>query len=255
MFYRLPKELKKLKNKEVTLNEVLRYYDESRNIKHKNMAKKIWQTKRNKKRKESGQEPEDKENLDAAFNRNLKRLGQKKEEQKKEKEFNKKKRQITKQYEQKQRDDLNPGKGIRYRESRTWRERNNKTKKSQLSKQHHQSINALTPEERDRLVEESLNEESLFVREKKGGRKTRKRRRSRKRRKTRRKKNKRRRKRKTRRKRAGKSTFIKQSKIDKGIQGCNTLRRIPEINKCRNMGGLENYNKKKNDRKNTSTSF
>ena len=79
----------------------------------------------------------------------------------------------------------------------------------------------------------------------KGGRKTRKRRKWRKCRKTRRKKNKRRRKRKTKRKRAGKSTFIKQSKIDKGIQGCNSLHHMSDVHKCRNMGGLEKYNKKK----------
>ena len=79
----------------------------------------------------------------------------------------------------------------------------------------------------------------------KGGRKTRKRRKWRKCRKTRRKKNKRRRKRKTKRKRAGKSTFIKQSKINEGIQGCNTLHTISEVHKCRNMGGYKKYKIKK----------
>lgn len=375
MFSRLPKELKELQKSNVSINEVLRYYDESRNIKHKKMAKKIWINKRKKIREKLHLDKENKEEEEAAFNRNLKRLEQKKEQLKKEEEFNKKKRQITKQYEQKQRDDLKPGKGIIYRESKSWKNRNNKTRKSPLSKQYYPSNDSITLEnknvenedlvfvevpktgagkktrrrrrktnkrkrkkrmkggirprtqsEEDHMVNnfefeipqmrtyhEWLEEEHGSLQDflnrphiemgdiifyssgnqysdaewivvpdsngnktlrnyatyqtsdeegeekeeerprtpetnkqgnKKGGKKTRKRRRSRKRKQTR-KKNKRRRKRKTRRKRAGKPTFIKQSKIDKGIQGCNTLHTISEVHKCRNMGGLEKYNKKK----------
>ena len=77
----------------------------------------------------------------------------------------------------------------------------------------------------------------------KGG-KTRRRKRKKKKGKTQRRRRSRKR-RKTRRKRAGKSTFIAQSKINKGIEGCNTLHRMSEVHKCRNMGGLEKYNKKK----------
>ena len=241
MFSRLPNELKRLKKSNVSINEVLRYYDESRNRKHKLQAKKIWINKRKKIREELHLDKENEDEEEAAFNRNLKKLAKKKEQLRKEEEFNKKKRQITKQYKQKQRDDLKPGKEIRYRESRSWKNRNNKTKKSRLSKQYYPSTDKISLEHKN-----SENKDSIFVEApKKGaGKKTRKQKRSRKKKQTR-KKNKRRRKRKTRRKSAGKPTFIKQSKINKGIQGCNTLHRISEVHKCRNMGGLENYNKKK----------
>lgn len=96
MFSRLPKELKRLKKQDITLNEVLHYYDETSNMKNKRKAKNIWIEKRKEKRKESGLEPEDKENLDAAFNRNLERLNEKKQQIKKKEEFQIKKKEIYK---------------------------------------------------------------------------------------------------------------------------------------------------------------
>ena len=373
MFSRLPKDLQNLKKPNYSINQVLHYYDQSHNRKHKLQAKKIWIRKRQEMRKKAQLDKETQDELEAAFNRNLKRLQQKKTQLKEEEEFHRKKRKYTKQYEQKQRDDLKPGKGIRYRESKSWKNRNNKTRKSPLSKQYYPSNDSITLENKNvenedlvfvevpktgagkktrrrrkkkykrkkkkrmkggirprtqseeddmvndfefempqmRTYHEFLEEEHGSLQDflnsphiemgdiifyssgnqysdaewivvpdsngnktlrnyatyqtsdeegeekeeerprtpetnkqgnKKGGKKTRKRRISRKRKQTR-KKNKRRRKIKTRKKKAG--TFIAQSKIDKGISGCNTLHRISEIHKCRNMGGLENYNKKK----------
>jgi hypothetical protein len=242
MFSRVPKDLKLLQKSNVSINEVLHYYYESRNRKRKLQAKKIWINKRQEMRKKAQLDKENQHELEAAFNRNLKKLRKKKEQLKEEKEFQKKKEKYTKLYEQKQIDDLKPGKRIKYINSkaRDWREKNNKTKKSPLSQERHQSTNALTVQERARLIEESL-------REYKGGkRRTKKRRRKKKKRKTQRRRKRSRKRRKTRRKRAGNSTFIKESKINEGIQGCNTLlHSISEVHKCRNMGGLKNYKKKK----------
>ena len=56
----------------------------------------------------------------------------------------------------------------------------------------------------------------------------------------------RRRRRKRRTKKAG---FIRQSKINKGVEGCNKLKESNKINACRNIGGLENY-KKQQSKKN-----
>lgn len=236
MFSRVPKDLKELKKPNHSINEVLRYYDESRKREDKIQAKNIWINKRKNMRKKAQLGKENQSELEEAFNRNLKRLEQKKI-QLKEEEFQKKKRKYTKQYEQKQRNDLKPGKGIRYSNSKTWKNRNNKTKKSPLSREQHQSTDALTPQERARLIEESLY---------KGGKRRKKRKtRKKKKRKTRKRKRRLRKRRKTRKKRAGKSTFIKQSKINEGIQGCNTLHSISEIHKCRNMGGHKKYKKKK----------
>ena len=53
-------------------------------------------------------------------------------------------------------------------------------------------------------------------------------------------------KKKTRRKKAGK--FIHQSKVNEGIQGCNTLRQT-EILACRDLGGLKNYKKQQSKKK------
>ena len=39
---------------------------------------------------------------------------------------------------------------------KAWREKNNKTKKSPLSRERHQTTNALTAQERARLIEQSL---------------------------------------------------------------------------------------------------
>lgn len=257
MFSRLPKELKRLKKQDITLNEVLHYYDDSSNMKNKRKAKNIWMEKRNKKRQESGLEPEDKENLEAAFNRNLKRLNEKKQEIKKEEEFQRKKKKYTKAYEQKQRDDLKQGKGIRYSNSKAWeykKNKNNKTrKKSPLSQVHHTPTDAFTPEEREKLTQLSIQQMDKESESKNAdwgkisGGKRRKKRKTRKKRKKKtrktRKRNKRfRRRRKTRRKRAGNK--ILQNELNKGTDGCYTLHPMTQVTKCINQGGLDKYNKK-----------
>ena len=171
--------------------------------------------KRNKKRQESGLEPEDKENLEAAFNRNLKRLNDKKQEIKEEKEFQRKKIKYTKAYEQKQINDLKQGKGTLYRNSKAWQYKNNKTrKKSPLSQVHHTPTDAFTPEERKRLTQLYLIDKESESKNadwgKISGGKRRKKRKTRKNRKKKTKKTRKRRRRrrsrkrrKTRRKRAG----------------------------------------------------
>ena len=257
MFSRLPKELKRLKKQDITLNEVLHYYDETSNMKNKRKVKNIWIEKRNKKRKESGLEPEDKENLEAAFNRNLKRLNEKKQEIKKEEEFQIKKKKYTNAYEQKQRDDLKQGKRIRYRNSKAWehkKNKNNKTrKKSPLSQVHHTPTDAFTPEERKRLTQLSIQEMDKESESKNtdwgkisGGKRRKKRKTRKKRKKKTRKTRKRRRRsqrrRKTRRKRAGNK--IHQNELNKGTDGCYTLHHMSEVTKCINQGGLDKYNKK-----------
>ena len=254
MFSRLPNELKKMKNQDSTLNDVLHYYDQSSNKKYKSIAKKIWIEKRKKRRKEAGLEPEDKENLEAAFNRNLKRLNEKKQQIKEEEEFQIKKNKYTKAYEQKQINDLKQGKGIRYRNSKAWeykKNKNNKTRKSPLSQVHHTPTDAFTPEERKRLTQINLMDKEsernnvdwgkISGGKKRKKRKTRKKRKK-KTRKTRKRRSRSRRRRKTRRKRAGNK--IHQNEVNKGTDGCYTLHHMSEVTKCINQGGLDKYNKK-----------
>ena len=83
MIFRLPQELQELKKSTVSLNEVLRYYDESRNRNLKIQAKKIWINKRKNMRKKAQLSKENQSELEEAFNRNLKRLKTKKRTTKK----------------------------------------------------------------------------------------------------------------------------------------------------------------------------